>query len=155
MIQSILELFAWLGLDFLDYKHQKEISKQEKKDGVKRPFKKYFFQPSFKIFIFSIGLVCITSFLFFTYQKSFIFPARTKKEVSEIGNWIIKWREKYGNYPSSLTEIVGNSSMKKTWLKDAWGRDYEYSILNDNAEFVLKSSGKDGKFGTVDDIIFN
>lgn len=154
MIQEFLELLAWLGLDFLDYKHQKEISRKEKKDGIKRPFQKYLLQPGFKVLIVAILLICMGSFLFFSYRNSFIYPDKTKKEISLIGNWIIKWNDKFGNYPKSLYEAIGNNPMKKEWLKDAWDRDYEYLVSDRENSFLLRSAGKDGQFETEDDISF-
>lgn len=152
MIQIVLEFLAWIGLDYVDYKHRKKISKKEEEDGIKRPFQKYALQPGFKVFMFVIVLVCLSSFLFFTYQRHIVFPKSTKDEISEISNWIEKWNGKFGYYPQELKEIIGNNPMRQDWDKDAWNKDYKYIVNESKKTFFITSAGKDGQFDTQDDI---
>ena len=74
--------------------------------------------------------------------------------ISEIKNWLEKWYEKYERYPSDLNEIIGNNPLRQNWNKDAWGGEYNYAVINNGTAFILVSSGKDGRFGTEDDISF-
>ncbi len=152
MIQGILEIFAEFALLFSDHKHRKRVRKKEKEDGIKRPFEKYFLQPSAKIVCFVVVLGSIGSLLFFTYQRNSIFPIKAKKEISEISNWVEKWYDKYESYPKDLNEAIGNNPMRQDWYKDAWGRDYKYSFEIQKSTFLIISAGRDGKFGTEDDI---
>ncbi|WP_282136638.1 type II secretion system protein GspG [Seonamhaeicola maritimus] len=152
MIQIILEILAWIGLDYGDYQHRKRIRKKEKEDGIKRPLQKFFLQPSVKIVFFVLIITCLGSFAFFSYQYRMIYQEKTKKEISNIRNWTEKWYEKFGYYPNDLNEIIGNSPMRKNWNKDAWGRECNFAVINNGTAFIIVSSGKDGQFGTKDDI---
>ncbi|TYA86786.1 type II secretion system protein GspG [Seonamhaeicola marinus] len=150
MIQGILELIADFWLDIADYKHEKKVGKKEKKDGIKRPLEKYFLQPSTKttflaLIVFGLGFV-----LFFIYQKRVIYPKNTKEEIQQITEWIEMWYDKYESYPKSLKEAIGTNPMRQDWYRDAWGREYKYSLMN--GMFKIVSAGKDGEFGTKDDV---
>lgn len=154
MIESIAELLAEIGFISEDYKHRKKIKAKEKKDGIKRPFQRYFLQPSTLITIAVIVFTVIASFLFFSYQNNSIYPQKTKKELVEITEWIIKWEEKFDRYPTDLNEIIGNDPIKQNWKKDAWKRDYKYVKTEKPLGFTIISAGLDGKFDTKDDIKF-
>lgn len=152
MIELILSTLAEFGLIREDYKHQKRISKKEKDDGIKRPIQKYFLQPSALIFISILVLGSISSILFFTYQRTSVFPERTVKEISEMSDRMENWNEKLGKYPEDLNELIGNSPLRQDWKKDAWNREYEFTITENGKAFLITSAGSDGKFHTEDDI---
>lgn len=54
MIEFILSTLAEFGLIREDFKHHRKITKKEKEDEIKKPFQRYFLQPStiFEISIF-------------------------------------------------------------------------------------------------------
>jgi hypothetical protein len=155
MIEIILSALAEFGLIREDYKHQKRITKKEKKDGIKRPIQKYFMQPSALIFIFILVIVSISAILFFSYQRKSIFPEKTKKEISEMSDRMEHWNENSGKYPTELNELIGNSPLRQNWKKDAWNREYEFTITENGKGFLITSAGSDGQFGTEDDIKSN
>ena len=51
----------------------------------------------------------------------------------------------------NLNELIGNSPLRQDWKKDAWNREYKFTII-DNGNGFLTSAGSDGKFGTENDI---
>jgi len=152
MIQAILEMLATFRLFHEDDKHQKRVSKKEKEDGIKRPIQKFFMQPSLLLGIAILVISTISAILFFSYQRSSIFPKKTKIELKEMTEWIEKWHEKNGHYPTDLNQVIGNSPMKKGWEKDSWNRPYKYSKTDNGQGFVIISAGSDGQFDTDDDI---
>ena len=155
MIELILSTLAELGLIREDYKHQKRITKKEKEDGIKRPIQKYFMQPSALMFLSVIVIGSISAILFFTYQRKSIFPEKTKKEILEMSDRMENWKENLGKYPTELNELIGNSPLRQDWKKDAWNREYEFTITENGKGFLITSAGSDGKFGTKDDIKSN
>ncbi|MCR8667843.1 type II secretion system protein GspG [Aestuariibaculum sp. M13] len=152
MIELILSTLAEFGLIHEDYKHRKRISKKENEDGIKRPFQKYFLPPSsiVVISIFVIGL--LSAFIFFIYQHKSIFPETTEKEIVEMTARMEKWKEKYGQYPTNLKELIGNDPMRQDWNKDSWNRPYHYFVNENGTKFLIISAGSDGNFKTEDDI---
>lgn len=150
MIELILSTFAEFGLISEDYKHRKRISKKENEDGIKRPIKKYLLQPS-SIMVLSVLIIgSLGAFLFFSYQRTSIFPEKTKREITEMSDRIEKWNEKFGKYPTDLKELIGNSPIRQEWKKDSWNRSYRYSVEENG--FLIVSAGSDGQFETKDDI---
>ncbi|RCW89736.1 type II secretion system protein GspG [Winogradskyella arenosi] len=152
MIELILSTLAEFGLIREDYKHQKRISKKEKEDGIKRPIQKYFMQPSALMFIAVFIIGSFSAVLFFTYQRTSVFPKKTEKEISEMSERMENWNKNLGKYPTELNELIGNSPLRKDWTKDAWNREYEFTITENGKGFLITSAGLDGKFGTEDDI---
>ncbi len=152
MIELILSTLAEFGLVRKDYKYQKRVSKKEKKDGIKRPIQKYLLQLSSIIVMAILIIGSLSAFLFFSYQRKSIFPEKTKKEISEMSDRMENWNKKIGQYPTKLNELIGNSSIRQGWIKDAWNRPYKYAITENGKGFLITSAGFDGQFGTEDDI---
>jgi general secretion pathway protein G len=152
MIELILSTLAEFGLIREDYKHQKRISKKEKEDGIKRPIQKYFMQPSALMIIAVLVIGSLSAVLFFTYQRTSVFPEKTKKEISEMSDRMENWNENLGYYPTDLNELIGNSPLRQDWKKDSWDRKYEFTIMENGKGFLITSAGSDGKFHTEDDI---
>ncbi|WP_237589517.1 type II secretion system protein GspG [Polaribacter sargassicola] len=152
MIELILSTLAEFGLIREDFKHHKKISKMEKADGKKRPFQRYFLQPSSIMVITVLVVGSISAFLFFSYQRTSIFPEKTKNEIVEITERMEKWNEKFGKYPNELNELIGNNPMRQEWKKDSWNRPYKYYVTENGKSFLIVSAGSDGKFETEDDI---
>ncbi|HLT53137.1 MAG TPA: type II secretion system protein GspG [Flavobacteriaceae bacterium] len=150
MLELILSTLAEIGLIREDYKHLKRIRKKEKEDGIKRPIQKYLLRPS-SIMVLSVLIICsLSAFLFFTYQRTSIFPEKTKEEIADIRDRIMKWHERFGKYPTDLNELIGNSPIKQKWKRDSWNRPYLYTVKENG--FLIVSAGLDGQFGTKDDI---
>ena len=63
---------------------------------------------------------------------------------------------KQGNkvYPSGLSVLRHNNPLLSDLTEDKWGNPYQYRIENNGTQFVLISSGEDGKFNTKDDLVF-
>ena len=152
MIELILSTLAEFGLIREDYKHQKQISKKEKEDGIKRPIQKYFRQPSILILIAVVVIGSLSTILFFTYQKTSVFPEKTKKEITEMSERMENWNKNLGQYPTEMNELIGNNPLRQDWKKDAWNREYKLMITKNGKGFLITSAGSDGKFGTKDDI---
>ena len=130
MIELILSTLAEFGLIREDYKHQKQISKKEKEDGIKRPIQKYFLQPSVLILIAVVVIGSLSAILFFTYQKTSVFPEKTKKEISEMKDRMENWNKNLGQYPTELNELIGNNPLRQDWKKDAWNRENKFTIID-------------------------
>lgn len=152
MLELILSTLAEFGLIREDFKHHRKITKKEKEDGIKRPFQRYFLQPSSIMVISVLIITSISAFLFFSYQRKSIFPKKTEREISEMSDRMKNWKENLGKYPAELNELIGNSPLRQDWKKDAWNREYKLTISENGKEFLITSAGSDGKFGTEDDI---
>jgi general secretion pathway protein G len=152
MIELILSTLAEFGLIREDFKHHRKISKKEKADGKKRPFQRYFLQPSSIVVIIVLVVGSASAFLFFSYQRASIFPEKTKNEIAEMTERMEKWNERFGKYPADLKELIGNNPMRQDWKTDSWNRPYQYSITENGNGYLIVSAGSDGKFQTNDDI---
>ena len=155
MIQAFLELLVEFGLIREDIKHQKRVSEKEKEDGKKRTFQKYVLQPSAKIFIAIIVIGGITAFFYFRYERQSIYPQKTHEEITAMSKRLKKWKDKFGEYPKDLETLIGNSPIQQDWKTDAWDRPYQYSLIDNDENFIIVSAGSDGKFDTKDDIKSN
>ena len=109
-------------------------------------------QPSALMVIAVLVIGSLSAILFFTYQRTSIFPEKTKKEISEMSDRMENWNENLGQYPTDLNELIGNSPLRQDWKKDAWNREYEFTITENGKGFLITSAGSDGKFGTKNDI---
>ncbi|MDO6492886.1 MULTISPECIES: type II secretion system protein GspG [unclassified Cellulophaga] len=152
MTKLILSILAEFGLIREDFKHHRKTSKMEKADGKKRPFQRYFLQPSSIMVISALVIGNLSAILFFTYQGKFVFPEKTKQEISEMSARMDNWKENLGKYPTELNELIGNSPLRQEWKKDAWNREYEFKIIGNGKGYLITSAGSDGKFGNEDDI---
>ncbi len=152
MIELIISTLAEFGLIREDYKHKKRISKKEKEDGIKRPIQKHFFQPSALMLIAVLIIGSLSVVLFLTYQRTSVFPEKTKKAISEMSYRMENWKAKFGKYPSDLNELIGNSPIRQNWKNDAWNRPFKFELIENGNGFLISSAGSDGKFNTEDDI---
>lgn len=97
-------------------------------------------------------IATISTFLFFSYQRRFVYPDKTQKEITEISYRMKNWYENLGHYPAALDVLVGNSPVRQGWIKDAWNREYQFIIIENGNGFLIPPAGCDGEFGTEDDI---
>ena len=152
-MEFILEFLIDIGLLGSDIKHYRRIRKKERKDGIKRPFQKYFLQPSALMVYGMIAVGLIGGSIFMVYQRFFSDPEKTRKEISKMAEKIEGWNTKYGHYPEDLNEIIGKNPLRQNWRKDVWNRPYEYIVTENGKGFLIKSAGADGQFNTDDDIV--
>ena len=152
MLNFILETLIEIGLIREDIKHNRKITKKEKEDGKKRSFQKHFLKPSVIVILstFLIGITIIFSYTL--YQRIYILPKKTQKEIREIADSIKNWKERYGSFPKDFETLISNHPMRQDWYYDAWDRPYIYETYNDSESFTIKSSGHNGIFNTKDDI---
>ena len=148
----IIDALIEIGLIRADYKHHKKIRRKEKKDGIKRPFQRFFLQPSTIVYgaVLCIGILIVS--IYFWYQRGFIFPQKTKSEIAKISVTIEEWNKAFDHYPVNLQELIGNNPIRKNWDKDAWGVPYLYIVSEDKKEFQIVSAGSDHIFDTEDDL---
>jgi general secretion pathway protein G len=77
-----------------------------------------------------------------------------KAQVSQIGSIASVYMMTNGEYPDSLDELIGKG-LKKSQLKDPWGRDWFYNPSGDDGNFELCSGGPDKREGGEDDICYS
>lgn len=79
----------------------------------------------------------------------------TTKTSMETINQAIKTfaLEKSGQYPTSINDMITGNYLEAGKTQDAWERDFFYLAPGRAGnEYELISAGKDGEFGTDDDI---
>lgn len=76
----------------------------------------------------------------------------TRNEMVKISTELDKHYYKTGKYPVDFEMFIRKKPVWSNWINDSWGNKYEYTISGPNS-FTLTSAGKDGKFGTDDDLI--
>ena len=64
------------------------------------------------IFVLIVG--SISTFLFFNYQRKFIFTKNTKKEIFKMTNRMENWKENLGKYPTELKIVLQDKIGKRT-----------------------------------------
>ncbi|RFS20979.1 hypothetical protein DVR12_16645 [Chitinophaga silvatica] len=78
----------------------------------------------------------------------------TKEDCKEIKMAIDNYKKQKNTYPSNLSSLISNNPMRQNWSKDRWEHNYSYAINSMDSSYTLISAGKDGKFGTKDDLIY-
>ncbi len=155
LVQFVLEIVADGLLCFSQYKHRKHIQKMEQKDGIPRPIEKHLFGPRAIILFIMCCLAIISSSLFMAYQKFVTHIKTTQNELVQITQRMELWYNKYGQYPNTLAELIGNDPIRDAWEKDAWNHPYQFSISQKEHTFLIISAGPNGQFGTEDDLTSN
>jgi len=151
MIESILYVLVEIGLLRADIIHQRNVLKEEAADGIKRPVKKYFLQPSIKVFLVVMLVVTVPG-IFLITRKIGSQADRTVSEMQEISNAIFSWKERHGVYPQNLEALTEGRPLRQQWLSDEWNNQYVYSVDPIKDTCSLLSVGRDGTLGTADDI---
>jgi hypothetical protein len=114
------------------------------------------------VFIFSMGIVFL---LFFSktgnktqietkvdqYLQAQVELTRTNMQALQ--KIVVSYIAGEGQVPKSLQDLR-NSGMLMGAAIDAWGRSFNYEKVSDSS-FRLISAGKDGAFGTSDDIVLD
>jgi hypothetical protein len=75
----------------------------------------------------------------------------TRTNMQALQKIILSYMASEGEIPQSLQD-VRNFSQPLVGATDAWGKSIKYERLSDSS-FKLTSAGKDGVFGTADDIV--
>lgn len=151
MIGSIFSILVDIGLLSADWKHYNRIKKQEKKDGIKRPFRKYLLQPTMVGFYIVLIITSLLYFLGLIHGQS-RYTTQTESEMVTIETALDEWKEVYGTFPALLQELTQSRPLRIEWLTDKWNRPYNYSIKDNGQKFQLISAGSDGIFGNKDDL---
>ena len=98
------------------------------------------------------GIVTLTFMLGKALSNNYWKPNKTNTELTEIRFAVEKYKNSKGEYPENLYEVIGNNPIRKDWQTDAWGNIYEYNLSDDGQKLEIRSSGKDQKFNTDDDL---
>jgi TM2 domain-containing membrane protein YozV len=106
--------------------------------------------PAF-IFIAVSGLFAMGSW----YSDKYVFPEQTMTEGRQIATAIHEFHSSYGKFPESIKDLTRNYPIRVGWIKDSWKEPYFYEVIENKEKFRLISKGRDRKFGTDDDLIFN
>ena len=78
-------------------------------------------------------------------------PRTTKKELVEISNSILRYKQQTKTVPQSLIDLIGSRPLRRTWLTDSWDNHYVY-VLDSDSTITIISKGKDNMLNTDDDI---
>jgi len=78
----------------------------------------------------------------------------TINSCKEITTALEQYKQGNKAYPADLSVLINNNPMVSGLTKDKWDNPYQYKTENSGTGFILISSGEDGKFNTVDDIVF-
>ena len=105
-------------------------------------------------------LAAVATPMYFNYVKSSRINA-AKMQIGIFEQCIFDYRVHMRKLPSSLEDLVKNSSGSKRWKgpylkggvipKDPWGNDYIYKKPGDHGEFDIISYGADGQPGGEDE----
>jgi hypothetical protein len=98
------------------------------------------------------AIVLVTGIFFLS--RDYINRLNTISDSREISSALKSYKGDRAGYPDHLDSIISNDPLRKGWSKDRWGTQYLYSIDRNRSTFKLTSAGKDKKFGTDDDLIF-
>ena len=148
MIEFLLTLLVDFGLISVDYKHKKSIEIEEKEEGKRKPFKKFFGQPTSIVIFISIFLTATISIIYFSYKDRVLNVRDTELEMSQIFTRIQSYESKNLQI-QSINDLIKSRPLLKTWKTDSWGTAYR--LVKSNG-FSVHSAGRDRKFGTSDDL---
>lgn len=97
-----------------------------------------------------LGSILMIAFLSQDYLKK----RNTINQSVEITKALELFKTNTKVYPVCLADIIGNNPLRYNWTKDGWGNNYKYITSHNQCGYTLVSAGKDGKFGSNDDIVF-
>lgn len=106
------------------------------------------------VFLTVFGLTA-TVVIFLWFSQDYFKRRDTVTDGQEIITAINSYYKQKNKFPDSLSVIISNNPMRKSWNKDGWNNPYHYSSSKNGTSFSLISSGKDGKFNTNDDIVLS
>ncbi|WP_421978520.1 type II secretion system protein GspG [Roseivirga seohaensis] len=148
---SLIEILVEIGLLRADFKHLKKTQQQQALTGNKTPLKKYLFQPTMIVFYALIGISIIVAILVVAGADKRSLK-KTVTEMEEIKVSLNEWRKIFQRYPVSLEKLTEGKPLKKDWLTDEWGNNYNYKTTEDGMNYTISSFGPDRIPGNSDDI---
>ncbi|WP_162533640.1 hypothetical protein [Dokdonia sp. Dokd-P16] len=136
------------GLISADYKHKKSIENEEIEEDKRKPFKKFFGQPTFIVIFISIFLPATISIIYFSYKDQVLNVQDTKHEMAQILTRIHSYKSKNLQI-LSIDNLINGRPLLKTWKTDSWGTAYR--LVRSNG-FAVHSADRYRKFGTSDNL---
>lgn len=105
-----------------------------------------------------VAPLCILALVFTTvHTYAWLQDARlnrdsTRHEGAEISAALVAYQGELGRFPENLNDVIGTRPLRAAWRTDGWGRPYRYHLVEGGTSFRLVSAGRDGEFGTADDL---
>ena len=95
-----------------------------------------------------MGLFVSGFFIFNTFPLN---QKRTEREMKDIKQSLIKYKNDEGQFPDNIEMLIGQRPLRRDWKSDAWNTNY---LLGQNRmnTLILISAGSDKLFDTEDDI---
>jgi hypothetical protein len=87
-------------------------------------------------------------------QAEYLDRSATRADGAEITRALLEYRAQTGRYPETLAALTEGRPLRAGWLTDGWGRPYDYRLEQNGRTFRLTSAGRDGRFGTGDDLLW-
>lgn len=97
------------------------------------------------------GLFSYLAVHFLSASKNRNAQIYVEKQINEIISETIGFEKLNNRFPRNLVDMIGNSPLKKKYLKDYWGNEYHYEIVS--RDISVTSPGKDKIINTDDDIM--
>ena len=108
----------------------------------------------FSIALMGLGLVAICLFTPWYPPRPSRYGHQTRAVLEHVSNGLTSSLLDNGEYPTNLLTIVNNlppMCVSSGRVCDSWGSEIRYQQIDAN-RFTLTSAGKDGEWGTEDDI---
>ncbi len=83
--------------------------------------------------------------------KELAAEVQTRANLQVVEGVVVAYMSESGEVPSSLSQLQKQRSLPAGAL-DGWGRSLKYERISESS-FRLTSAGKDGVFGSADDIV--
>ena len=99
------------------------------------------------IFLFQLSVINGNQYV----RKQYLNEGFTRDEMQEIQEALKWYKNNTDTFPDSFSSFVQSKPIWQGWLNDAWNQNYKYERTD--SSYTLTSAGKDGLFGTEDDII--
>ena len=144
-IGFILELIT----DIIFWRDKKKRRQFEKENNLP---KKLMINPNTKALLYFGGIVLVISIVIPIYKHYYSNKKETYKKLLKIETLLIDNKKADGIYPEQLEHIIRNNPFRQNINQDSWGNPYHYQVLDQGAQFVLVSKGKDGILNTDDDL---
>lgn len=146
---DLIECISEIILDIQEFFFRKKRKKQRAYEKENSLPKKRMISPYERVFIIvGVMIVFITFFMLILSSKGTTITTQKIKELKEL---LDNEKSILGTYPEKLEMVIRNNPLRANLTKDYWNNNFQYEFINRN-KYVLSSSGKDGVFGTEDDI---
>jgi hypothetical protein len=88
------------------------------------------------------------------WRDSHLNRSATIAQGSEITAALLDYKAEMHRFPDDLGPLIQGRPLRSGWQKDGWGRPYDYRVEDNGKKFRLISAGRDGQFGTGDDLVW-